>query len=131
MPEICRFYGIVIQMYFNDHAPAHFHARYGSDRAVVCINPPVVLQGHAQLEMLPSPDEVSTIVSQLGIDNLREFAASIMNAAVDSAHKGHVDLDTVRFLNGWFASMEETVAAGDRLEEILSRRRKRREPANR
>lgn len=36
MPEICRFYGIVIQMYFNDHAPVHFHARYGSDRAVVC-----------------------------------------------------------------------------------------------
>ena len=88
-------------------------------------------EAHAQLEMLPGPDEVSAIVSQLGIDNLREFAASIMNAAVDSAHKGHVDLDTVRFLNGWFASMEETVAAGDRLEEILSRRRKCREPANR
>ena len=45
MPEICRFYGIVIQMYFNDHAPAHFHARYGNDRAVVCIDPPAVLHG--------------------------------------------------------------------------------------
>ncbi len=87
-------------------------------------------EARAQLEMLPSPDEVSTVISRLEIDDLREFAASIMNAAVDSAHEGHVDLDTVRLLNGWFASMEETVAAGDRLEEILSRRRKRRDPAN-
>ena len=46
MPEICRFYGIVIQMYFGDHAPAHFHARYGSNRAVICIAPPAVLHGH-------------------------------------------------------------------------------------
>ena len=29
MPEISRFLGIVIAMYFNDHAPPHFHARYG------------------------------------------------------------------------------------------------------
>jgi hypothetical protein len=28
MPEICRFYGIVIKMYFADHAPPHFHAEY-------------------------------------------------------------------------------------------------------
>jgi hypothetical protein len=88
-------------------------------------------ESHGQLEMLPSPDEVTTIVSQLAIDDLREFASSIMNAAVDSAHKGHVDLDTIQFLNGWFASMEETIAAGDHLEEILSRRRKLRAPANR
>ena len=29
MPEICRFYGIVIRMYFRDHQPPHFHAQYG------------------------------------------------------------------------------------------------------
>ncbi len=28
MPEICRFLGIVIAMYHNDHAPPHFHAKY-------------------------------------------------------------------------------------------------------
>ncbi len=79
---------------------------------------------NGQLDMLPGPDEVSAVVSQLETDDLREFAASIMNVAVDSAHKGRIDLDTIRFLNGWFASMEETVAAGGNLEEILSRRRK-------
>ena len=29
MPEICRFYGIVIRMYFREHGPPHFHAEYG------------------------------------------------------------------------------------------------------
>ena len=29
MPEICRFLGIVIRMYYKEHAPPHFHAEYG------------------------------------------------------------------------------------------------------
>ena len=29
MPEISRFLGIVIAMFYNDHAPPHFHAMYG------------------------------------------------------------------------------------------------------
>ncbi|MEX0726678.1 MAG: DUF4160 domain-containing protein [Planctomycetaceae bacterium] len=29
MPEISRFLGIVIAMYYNDHDPPHFHAKYG------------------------------------------------------------------------------------------------------
>ena len=29
MPEISRFLGIVIAMYYREHAPAHFHAMYG------------------------------------------------------------------------------------------------------
>jgi len=28
VPRICAFYGIVITMYWQDHAPPHFHARY-------------------------------------------------------------------------------------------------------
>lgn len=28
MPEISRFYGIIIKMFFNDHNPPHFHAEY-------------------------------------------------------------------------------------------------------
>lgn len=36
MPEISRFYGIVIEMRYNDHAPPHFHARYG--RQVISID---------------------------------------------------------------------------------------------
>jgi len=33
MPEICRFYGIIIKMYFDDHAPPHFHAEYAEFEA--------------------------------------------------------------------------------------------------
>ena len=77
----------------------------------------------AQIAMLPNSDEVSMVVSQLEIDDLREFAAAIMNTAVSSARSGSADIDTVRLLNGWFASMEETIAAGDDMEEILARRR--------
>jgi hypothetical protein len=29
MPEISRLLGIVIYMYYKDHAPPHFHAEYG------------------------------------------------------------------------------------------------------
>ena len=37
MPELSRFYGIIIRMFFNDHAPPHFHAYYGESEAVVSI----------------------------------------------------------------------------------------------
>lgn len=39
MPEVSRFAGIVITMYFNDHEPPHFHVRYGEFRATVSVNP--------------------------------------------------------------------------------------------
>jgi hypothetical protein len=37
MPEICRFYGIIIRMYFSDHPPPHFHAEYGEHEALISI----------------------------------------------------------------------------------------------
>lgn len=39
MPEISRFLGIVIAMYFNDHNPPLFHVRYEEFRAVIGIDP--------------------------------------------------------------------------------------------
>ena len=35
MPEVTRFFGIVVRMYFRDHSPAHFHAEYGEYEALV------------------------------------------------------------------------------------------------
>ena len=37
MPELSRFYGTVIKMYFDDHPPPHFHAEYGEHEAVIHI----------------------------------------------------------------------------------------------
>lgn len=42
MPEICRFYGIIIQMFYNDHNPPHFHAVYGEFKVVININDEIV-----------------------------------------------------------------------------------------
>jgi hypothetical protein len=45
VPTISRFYGIIIAMFHREHEPAHFHVRYGGDRAVVGIDPLEVLRG--------------------------------------------------------------------------------------
>ena len=37
MPTISIFYGMVIQMYWLDHDPPHFHVRYGGEQAVISI----------------------------------------------------------------------------------------------
>lgn len=37
MPEISRFMGIVIRMYFLDHAPPYFHAAYANEEAQIRI----------------------------------------------------------------------------------------------
>ena len=42
MPEISRFLGIVIYMYYREHAPAHFHAEYGEYEIIVDIESGVV-----------------------------------------------------------------------------------------
>ncbi|MCY4578091.1 MAG: DUF4160 domain-containing protein [Chloroflexi bacterium] len=42
MPELCRFYGIVIYINFRDHNPPHFHALHGEYEAVIDINTLVV-----------------------------------------------------------------------------------------
>ena len=45
MPTISRFFGIVIHMYFNDHAPSHFHAYYAGREAEIGIAPVTVRSG--------------------------------------------------------------------------------------
>lgn len=34
MPTISMFFGIIVQMYYNDHLPPHFHARYQGHEAI-------------------------------------------------------------------------------------------------
>ena len=45
MPEVSRFLGVVIGMFFNDHNPPHFHATYGEHEAAVSIRDGLVLWG--------------------------------------------------------------------------------------
>ena len=45
MPTISVFFGIIIRMYFNDHAPPHFHALYGENEATIVIETLEILDG--------------------------------------------------------------------------------------
>ena len=45
MPEVCRFYGIIIQIYYGDHLPPHFHALYAGQTAKIAVNPFEVIDG--------------------------------------------------------------------------------------
>jgi hypothetical protein len=42
MPEISRFYGIIIKIYFSEHNPPHFHAEYGEYKVVVDLENDVI-----------------------------------------------------------------------------------------
>lgn len=45
MPTISIFYGILIQMFFGDHAPPHFHAIYAEHEVLININTLEVMRG--------------------------------------------------------------------------------------
>lgn len=45
MPEICRFFDIIIYMYFNEHPPAHFHVKYNEFRAQIAIQTLEIMEG--------------------------------------------------------------------------------------
>lgn len=52
MPEISRFFGVVITMYFVGHNPPHFHARYEDLRAAISIDTLAVLEGQLPQRVL-------------------------------------------------------------------------------
>ena len=45
VPRISEFYGVVIEMFFADHPPPHFHARYGGSEALIAIDSGEVIAG--------------------------------------------------------------------------------------
>lgn len=44
MPEISRFFGIIITMNYSEHPPPHFHVRYGGQKAIIAIETLMLLQ---------------------------------------------------------------------------------------
>ena len=49
MPELSRFYGIIIRMFWDDHPPPHFHAIYGSYEAIIDIESSETIAGSLPL----------------------------------------------------------------------------------
>ena len=58
VPEISRFLGIIIAMYYNDNAPPHFHAKYGDREMKVNIETAEVIEGSL-------PKRASRLVSRM------------------------------------------------------------------
>jgi hypothetical protein len=52
MPEISRFFGIIISLFYNDHQPPHFHVRYGGQKAIIAIEMLVMLRGNLSPRVL-------------------------------------------------------------------------------
>jgi len=57
MPELTHFFGIIIAMYYNDHSPPHFHAKYGADQAVIRIDTGEVIEGNLSARALRLVEE--------------------------------------------------------------------------
>jgi len=51
MPEISRFLGIIIFMYFDEHNPPHFHIKYNEYKAVMEIQSLNILAGHLPVKV--------------------------------------------------------------------------------
>jgi hypothetical protein len=45
VPEISRFFGIVVRMFFNDHEPPHFHVSYGEFEALIEVGTLAIYRG--------------------------------------------------------------------------------------
>lgn len=68
VPEVSRFYGLVIALFYNDHQPPHFHAVYGEFEAVFAIDTLEVLDGDL-------PRRAMALVLEWAVDHRQELHA--------------------------------------------------------
>jgi hypothetical protein len=66
VPEICRFLGIVIKMFFDEHNPPHFHAIYGNYSAAISIDSLKILEGSL-------PPRILGLVIEWALQHKREL----------------------------------------------------------
>lgn len=69
MPQISRFFGIIISMYFDDHNPPHFHAQYGDDECLVSIVDLTVIEGKLPSRAFGMVIEWATLHHQELVEN--------------------------------------------------------------
>ena len=82
MPTIAWFYGILIQMHYDDHAPPHFHARYGGSKAMVRIADGTIMAGEL-------PPTAARLVRQWALARSAELQDNWQRAVV------HQDLEKI------------------------------------
>ena len=75
MPELSRFFGVVITMFYKDHGPPHFHARYAGRDAKIDIETLAVRAGRLPPRVLGLVIEWATIHRSELRDNWRRARA--------------------------------------------------------
>lgn len=75
MPEISRFFGIVIKMFFDDHNPPHFHAEYGDYLALIDIRNLSVFAGRLPPRVMGLVIEWATLHQQDLLDDWKSAKA--------------------------------------------------------
>ena len=73
VPEISRFFGIIIRMYFGDHDPPHFHAFYGEYVAVIGIESIEVIAGKLPHRAVSMAIEWAALHQRELMENLRRL----------------------------------------------------------
>jgi hypothetical protein len=66
MPEICRFLGIIVSIYYREHNPPHFHAKYASQTASFVIEDLRILEGSL-------PPRVVSLVVEWALEHKQEL----------------------------------------------------------
>ena len=95
MPELRRFYGIIIRMFWEDHPPPHFHAAYGNNEALVDILTDQIIAGSLPLGRAQSGQTVDRIASRRvvgGLGACQNLAAAKKNRAFtveDNVRRNH------------------------------------------
>lgn len=69
MPEISRFFGIIIIINYNDHPPPHFHVRYNQQKALIDIRNLSVIAGSLSPRVLGLVIEWATIHQAALLEN--------------------------------------------------------------
>lgn len=75
MPQISRFFGIIISMYFNDHNPPHFHAYYGDMECLIEIQSLTVMEGEIPSRALGMVIEWATLHKVELLENWEKASA--------------------------------------------------------
>lgn len=73
MPQISRFFGIIISMFYDEHNPPHFHATYGEFNAEIEINELSILAGKLPSRALGLVIEWASIHQSELIENWRRI----------------------------------------------------------
>ena len=73
MPQVSRFFGIIISMFYDEHNPPHFHATYGEYKAEIEINNLSILVGRLPSRALGLVIEWASLHQEELLDNWKRI----------------------------------------------------------